>query len=83
MVYIPNSMKNGIGIETLLAGDTQTAKWFRKPTFVFLKIREVGRKWNALGVCIFRNLRRKSPDRDQWPKGHHGLQRPQKRKKGI
>jgi hypothetical protein len=26
MVYIPNSMKNGIGIETLLAGDTQTAK---------------------------------------------------------
>jgi hypothetical protein len=79
MVYIPSSMKISIGIGVLVTGDTQTVRWFCNPIFVFLKIREVGWKWNALGIRIFRNLRRKSPDRDQWrgngkkTKGHQGL----------
>jgi hypothetical protein len=42
VIYLPSCIKIGSGIQKLIGGDTQTARWSHKPTFIFFKIREVG-----------------------------------------
>jgi hypothetical protein len=44
MIYIRSFIKTGSGIQKLMGGytDTQTARLFHKPTFIFFGISKVG-----------------------------------------
>jgi hypothetical protein len=53
MIYIPSFIKIGSGIQKLTKGDTQTARWSHKPTFLISKTKgRLMRSPFSVFVCL-------------------------------